>query len=83
MEFEIAKLKKTSRKHAIKEAHFNKIEALWEEKTISILEVVDYHAQYYTWSFLAIKEAKFTRRVKLRLRAGIRIMKRKIKDLKL
>ena len=45
---EIAKLRKTSRKHAIKEAHFNKMEALWEDKTISIPEVVNCHAQYYT-----------------------------------
>lgn len=42
---EIAKLKKASRKHEIKEAHFNKMEALWEDKTISIPEVVDCHAQ--------------------------------------
>ena len=46
--FEIAKLKKYSRKHEIKEAHFNKMEAVWEDKTISILEVADCHAQYYT-----------------------------------
>jgi len=80
---EIAKLKKASRKHVIKEAHFNKIEALWEDKTISIPEVVNCHAQYYTWSVPAIKEAKFIRKVNMRLKAGIIIMKRKIEDLKI
>lgn len=80
---EIARLKKTSRKHAIKEAHFSKMEALWEDKTISIPEVVDCHAQYYTWSVPAIKEAKFIRIVNTRLRVEIRIMKRQIKDLKI
>ena len=80
---EIAKLKKTSSKHAMKEAHFNKMEALWEDKTISIPEVVNYHPQYYTWSVPAIKEAKFIRKFNTRLRAGIIIMKRQIKDLKI
>lgn len=45
---EISKLIKTSRKHAIKEAYFNNMEAPWEDKMISIPEVVNYHAQYYT-----------------------------------
>jgi len=80
---EIARLKKTSRKHVIKEAHFNKMEALWEDKTISIPEMVDCHAQYYTWSIPAIKEAEFIRKVNTRLRAEIRIMKRQIEDLKI
>ena len=80
---EIAKLKKASRKHAIKEAHFNKMEALWEDKTIQIPGVVDCHAQYYTWSIPAIKDAKFITKVNTRLRVGIRIMKRKIEDLKI
>ena len=80
---EIARLKKASRKHAIKEAHFNKMEALWEDKTISIPEVVDCNAQYYTWTVPAIKEAKFIRKVNTKLRAGIRVMKRHIEDLKI
>ena len=37
---EIARLKKASRKHVIKEDQFNKMEALWEDKMISILEVL-------------------------------------------
>ena len=80
---EISKLIKASRKHTIKEAHFNKMEALWEDKTISIPEVVDCHAQYYTWSVPAIKEAKYIRKINTRLRVGIRIMKRQIEDLKI
>ena len=80
---EIAKLKKASRKHAIKEAHFNKMEALWDDKTIQMLEVVDCHAQYYTWSVPAIKEAKFIRKVNTKLRARIRVMKKQIEDLKM
>ena len=80
---EIAKLRKTSRKHAIKEAYFNKMEALWEDKTISIPEVVNFHAQYYTWSVPAIKEAKYISKVNTKLRFGIRIMKRKTEDLKI
>lgn len=80
---EISKLKKISKKHAIKEDYFNKMEALWEDKTISIPEVVNFHAQYYTWTVPAIKEARYIRKVNTKLRAGTRIMKRKIKDLKM
>ena len=68
---EITKLRKTSRKHEIKEAYFNKMEALWEDKTISIPEVVSCHAQYFTWTVLAIKEARYIRKVNEKLRAGI------------
>lgn len=80
---EIAKLRKTSRKHAIKEAYFNKMEAFWEDKTISIPEVVNCHVQYYTWTMPAIKEGRYIRNVNTKLRARIRIMKRQIEDLKI
>ena len=80
---EIAKLRKTSRKHAIKETYFNKMEALWEDKTISVLEVVNCHAQCYTCTVPAIKEARYIKKVNTKLRAGIRIMKRQIEDLKI
>ena len=68
---EISKLKKASRKHTIKEAHFNKMEDLWEYKTISIPEVVSCNAQYFTWTIPAIKEARYIRKVNGKLRAGI------------
>lgn len=80
---EIARLKKASRKHAIKEAQFNKMEALWEDKTFSIPEVVDCNTQYYTWTVPALKEAEFIRKVNTNLRARIRVMKRQIEDLKI
>jgi len=45
--------------------------------------VVSCHAQYFTWTVPAIKEARYIRKVNAKLRAGIRIMKRQIKDLKI
>lgn len=80
---EIARLKKASRKHAIKEAQFNKMEALWEDKTFSIPAVVDCNTQYYTWTVPALKEAEFIKKVNTNLRAGIRVMKRQIEDLRI
>jgi len=80
---EIAKLKKASRKHAIQQANFNRMKALWEDKTSSIPEVVDCNAQFYTWTVPAIKEAKFIRMINMQLRVGTRVMKRQIEDLKM
>jgi len=80
---EITKLRKASRKHAIKEAHFNKMETLWEDKTISIPEVVSCNAQYFTWMVPAIKEVRYIRRVNAKLRARIQIMKRQVEYLKI
>jgi len=68
---EIEKLRKTSRKHAMKEANFNKMEALWEDKIISIPKVVSCHAQYFTWMVPVIKEARYIRRVNAKLRTRI------------
>lgn len=68
---EISKLRKTSRKHAIKEAYFNKMEALWEDKTISVPKVDSCHAQYFTWMIPTIKEARYIRKVNAKLRTGI------------
>ncbi len=78
---EISRLKKASRKHAIKEAHFDKMQALWEDKTFQIPEVVEFNTQYYTWIVPALKEATFIKRVNTKLRAGI--MKKQIQDLKI
>ena len=80
---EISRLKKASRKHAIREAHFDKMQALWEDKRVQIPEVVDCNAQYYTWTFPTIKETMFIRRVNTKLRVGIRVMKIQIQELKL
>lgn len=80
---EIYRLKKASRKHAIREAHFHKMQALWDDKTVQIPEVVNCNALYYTWSVPAIKETMFIRRVNVKLRAGNRVMKRQIEELKL
>ena len=44
--FEIARLKKASRKHAVKEAYFNQMQARWEDKTFQIPEVVDCNVQF-------------------------------------
>ena len=70
--FEIARLKKASRKHAIKEAYFNQMQARWEEKTFQIPEVVDCNVQFRSWTVPAIKEAKFIRMVNMQLGAGIK-----------
>ena len=80
---EIARLKKASRKHAINEAHFDKMQDLWEDKTFQIPKVVDCNTQYYTWTVPALKEAAFIRSVNTKLRARIRVMKRKIEDLRM
>ena len=80
---EISKIKKKARKHVFKEANFKKMEALWEDKTVSIPEVVSCHAQYYTWMVPAIKEVRYIRRVNEKLRTGIQMMKRQIKYLKI
>ena len=76
-------LEKPQGKHAIKEAHFNKMETLWEDKTISIPEVVSCNAQYFTWMVPAIKEVRYIRRVNAKLRARIQIMKRQVEYLKI
>ena len=75
---EIARLKKASRKHAIKEAHFDKMQALWEDKTFQIPEVVDSNTQHYTSTVPALKEVAFIRKVNMKLRGGIKVMKRQI-----
>ena len=59
------------------------MEALWEDKIVSIPEVVSCHAQYFTWMVPAIKEARYIRWIKDRLRNNIRVMKRKIEDLEI
>lgn len=46
--FEIARLKKASRKHAIKEACFNQMQARWEDETFQIPEVIDCNVQFYS-----------------------------------
>jgi len=81
--FEIARLKKASRKFAIKEAYFNQMQAQWEDKTFQIPEVVDCNVQFRSWTVPAIKEAQFIRKVNTNLRAGIRVMKKQIEDLKI
>ncbi|MCY6488067.1 hypothetical protein, partial [Actinobacillus pleuropneumoniae] len=48
--FEIARLKKASRKFAIKEAYFNQMQARWEDKTFQIPEVVDFNFQFHSWT---------------------------------
>jgi len=53
---------------------------LWEEKATS--EVVDCDTQFHTWTVPAIKEAKFIRMINMQLRAGNKVMKKQIEDLK-
>ena len=81
--FEIARMKKASRKFAIKEAYFNQMQAPWEDKTFQILEVVDCNVQFHSWTVPTIKEAQFFRKVNTNLRAGIRVMKKQVEDLKI
>jgi len=81
--FEIARLKKASRKFAIKEAYFNQMQALWEDKTFQIPEVVDFIVQFRSWTVPTIKEVQFIRKVNTNLRIGIKVMKKQIEDLKI
>ena len=66
------------RKHVVKEANFNRMEALWEDKKSSIPEVVSCHDQYFTWTIPAIKEERYMRRVNEKLRTSIRMMKERL-----
>lgn len=81
--FEIARLQKASRKHAVKEAYFNQMQAQWEDKTFQISEVVDCNVQFLSWIVPAIKEAQFIRKANIKLRARNRVMKKQIEELKL
>lgn len=58
-------------KHAVKEVNFNRMEALWEDKTVSIPKVVSHHAQYFTWMVPTIKVVRYIRRVNAKLRTRI------------
>ena len=59
--FEIARLKKRERKHAIEKVDFNKMKALWEHEKNSKPQVVSRKAQYFTWTLPAIKEERYIR----------------------
>lgn len=81
--YEIAKLKKAARKHAVIHAEYSK--ALWkgsETLESQLNSVVDGHAQFHTWTVPAIKEAKYIRRINMQLGAGNRAMRKQIEDLK-
>lgn len=81
--FEISRLKKASRKFAIKEAYFNQMQARLEDKTFQISEVVDCNVQFRSWTVPTIKKVQFIRKVNSNLRARIRGMKKQIEDLKI
>ena len=53
--FEIVRLKKAARKFAVKEAHFNQMQAQWEDQTFQIPEGVDFSVQFRSWTVPAIK----------------------------
>ena len=83
VKYEIAKLKKDARKHAVIYAKYRK--ALW--KGSETLEnqsnsVVDGHSQFHTWTVPAIREARYIRRINMQLRARNKAMKKQIEDLK-
>ena len=73
---EIAKLKKKAITHVLEKTNFNRIRALWEVERVSKIETVSSEAQYFTWTVLAIKEARFMRMINVKLRATNRRLKR-------
>jgi len=81
--FEIARLKKATRKFAANEAYFNQMQARWEDQTFQIPEVVDFSVQFCSWTTPAIKEAQLIRKVNTNLRYGIKVMKKQIEDFKI
>jgi len=77
---EISKLKKAARRHAVIQANYYRIKTLWEEN--ATVEVVDCNTQFHTWTVPGIKEAKYIRMINMQLRAGNKVMKKQIEDLK-
>ena len=68
---EISQLKERERKNAVEKANFKRVKSSWEDGKVSRYEVVGSHAQYFTWTVLAIKEARYVRRVNAKLRTRI------------
>ena len=81
--FEIARLKKATKKFAAKEAYFNQMQAWWEDQTFKIPKLVDCNVQFLSWTIPAIKEAQFIRKINTNLRSRIKVMKKQIEDLKM
>lgn len=80
---EIAQLKERERKHGVEKATFKIVKSIWEDGKIPRYEVVDSHAQYFTWNVLAIKEARYIRRINGKLRNKIKMMKIQIEDMEI
>jgi len=79
--FEITRLKKMARKHAIEKVDFNKMKALWEHEKNSKPQAVSRKAQYFTLTVPVIKGARYIRWNNNRLRTNISVMIRQIEHL--
>ena len=75
---EIDKLKNTTRESAVRYANYRKAVLKGSE---NLVNQVDSVADVYTWTVPTIKEAKFIRKINMRLRAENKAMKKRIEDL--
>lgn len=74
--FEIAQLKKRARKHAIEKSNFKRVKSICKDVKVPRHELVDSHAQYFTWTIPAIKKERYIKRINGKLRTKIGMMKR-------
>jgi len=73
---EISRLRMRERRHVSEKIYFKRTNALWEVEKVSKPEIVSSETQYFTWIVLAIKEARFVRRINAQLRATNKRLKR-------
>ena len=81
--YEIFKLKKRARKHAIEKTNFKRMKALWEGDKVSKPKIISSEAQYFTWTVPAIKEARFVRVMNTHLRTSNRRLRIQVEDLEI
>lgn len=80
---EIAKIRVREREHAAERTSFKRMKALWEAEKVSKPEIVSSETQNFTWTILAIKEAKFLRKINAQLRTTNKGFKRQIEDIEI
>lgn len=78
---EIAMMRNRARKHGIEKEKFKIMKALWEGQTGSRSETPSSAEQFFTWTVLAFKEAKFVRVINNHLRASNRRLRDQVDDL--
>ena len=73
-------MRKRARNHSVEKEEFKRKKALWEGQIGSIAETLGSAEQFFTWTFLAIKEAKFVRVINTHLRPNNKRLKGQVTD---